>query len=52
MEVYRRSVNGTFDDKLGGWNVKQDKDVKAFVEVDTHCKRTRLIRLSLAMNCG
>ena len=35
METYRRSINGTFDDRLGGWNVKQNKSVNASVEVDT-----------------
>ncbi|HEU5148388.1 MAG TPA: carbohydrate binding domain-containing protein, partial [Chryseosolibacter sp.] len=35
MEVYRRSINGTFDDKLGGWNVKRIKAVNASVAVDT-----------------
>jgi arylsulfatase len=35
MEAYRKAVNGTFDDKLGGWNVKQNKAVNASVEVDT-----------------
>lgn len=35
MEVYRRSVNGSFDDLLGGWKVRKGKGVTARVEVDT-----------------
>jgi arylsulfatase A-like enzyme len=35
MEFYRRSINGSFDDNLGGWNVKQAKTVKGNVEIDT-----------------
>ncbi|WP_205702914.1 arylsulfatase [Botryobacter ruber] len=34
MEVYKRSINGSFDDKLGGWNVKQAQGVKGSVELD------------------
>jgi arylsulfatase A-like enzyme len=35
MESYRKSINGSFDDKLGGWNIKQAKTVKGNVEIDT-----------------
>ena len=35
MDAYRATVNGSFDDKLGGWNVKKMKPVSASLEVDT-----------------
>lgn len=35
MESYKRKVNGSFDDKLGGWNIRQDESVTADLSVDT-----------------
>lgn len=34
MEAYRKTVNGTFDDNLGGWNIKQNS-ADGTVQVDT-----------------
>jgi arylsulfatase A-like enzyme len=35
METYRRTINGTFDDHLGGWNIKQAKTITGTVQLDT-----------------
>lgn len=35
METYRRAINGSFDDMLGGWNIRQQETVIADLEVDT-----------------
>ncbi|MBT1688506.1 arylsulfatase [Dawidia soli] len=35
MEVYRRTVNGSFDDNLGGWNIKQNNTAEGMVMLDT-----------------
>lgn len=35
MRSYRRSINGSFDDKLGGWNIKQNNAVSANIGIDT-----------------
>lgn len=35
MDAYKQSVNGTFDDNLGGWNVRHTKAVTGRIEIDT-----------------
>jgi hypothetical protein len=35
MDAYKTSINGNFDDKLGGWTVKQAKSVTGSVAIDT-----------------
>jgi arylsulfatase A-like enzyme len=38
MQAYRRTINGGFDDNLGGWTLKQAQDVEGKVTVDTTSK--------------
>lgn len=38
MQAYRRNVNGSFDDNLGGWNVKLANDANASVTIDNKGK--------------
>jgi arylsulfatase len=40
MQAYRRKVNGSFDDNLGGWNVKKAPNVEAEVAIDTTSQLT------------
>ncbi|WP_119081210.1 arylsulfatase [Chitinophaga alhagiae] len=35
LQVYRRNVNGTFDDNLGGWNVRKNDGVQGTIIIDT-----------------
>ena len=35
IQQYNRSINGSFDDLLGGWKVKKDASVQASAEIDT-----------------
>lgn len=40
MQAFRRSVNGTFDDNLGGWNIKKAPDVDGDITVDATAQMT------------
>ncbi len=40
MQAYRRVINGSFDDNLGGWVIKKDPDIEAEVVVDTSMQLT------------
>jgi len=40
MRAYRRTINGNFDDNLGGWNIKITGDAKATVVIDETGKIT------------
>ncbi|MGK6350735.1 arylsulfatase [Parapedobacter sp. DT-150] len=33
--TYRRTINGSFDDNLGGWNVRISPEAKAAITIDT-----------------
>lgn len=35
MQAYRRKINGSFDDNLGGWNIKKTPNVQGEVVIDT-----------------
>ncbi|MBE7179491.1 MAG: carbohydrate binding domain-containing protein, partial [Mucilaginibacter polytrichastri] len=35
MEAYRRNINGTFDDNLGGWAIRKNASVKGAIDVDS-----------------
>jgi arylsulfatase len=35
MSAYRRTVNGSFDDNLGGWNIRKAPDMKGTITIDT-----------------
>lgn len=34
MQAYRRQINGSFDDYLGGWNIRISDQVKANITID------------------
>jgi arylsulfatase A-like enzyme len=34
MQAYRRTINGSFDDDLGGWNIRKSAGTDGSVEVD------------------
>lgn len=34
-QAYNRNINGTFDDNLGGWKIRQNDGVQADIAVDT-----------------
>ncbi|WP_157558180.1 arylsulfatase [Niabella aurantiaca] len=34
MQAYRRNVNGSFDDNLGGWNIHRAGDLKGTITID------------------
>src|SRR5690606_37448921 len=40
MRAYRRSVNGSFDDNLGGWNIKVADEATAKIGIDESGKIT------------
>lgn len=35
IQAYKRTVNGSFNDNLGGWTVKKGNEVQADIDVDT-----------------
>lgn len=35
MQAYRRTVNGDFDDNLGGWNVRKGPEVEGDIDMDS-----------------
>lgn len=34
MQVYRRTINGSFDDNLGGWNIRKSEATEGSITVD------------------
>ncbi|MCH5598983.1 arylsulfatase [Niabella ginsengisoli] len=34
MRAYKRVINGSFDDNLGGWNIKVGEDANATIDID------------------
>jgi len=49
IQQYKRSINGGFDDLLGGWNVNKANDVQASVEIDTNNAMTGKNALKVSM---
>ncbi|WP_207534542.1 arylsulfatase [Desertivirga arenae] len=39
-QEYRKRINGSFDDNLGGWNVKKSNAVQGSIEIDTTAQIT------------
>ncbi|WP_223857614.1 arylsulfatase [Sphingobacterium micropteri] len=39
-QLYRRKINGNFDDNLGGWEIRKTEGVQATVSIDTTYKLT------------
>jgi len=40
IQAYKRKINGSFDDNLGGWNVKKAPGVQGEIRIDTTGKLT------------
>lgn len=40
IQAYRRNINGTFDDHLGGWALRKNPSVKGAIDVDTTARMT------------
>lgn len=40
MQAYKRKINGSFDDNLGGWNIKKGPNVEGAIELDTNSRLT------------
>lgn len=40
MQAFRRNVNGSFDDNLGGWNIRKTPDVDGEIAVDATAQVT------------
>ncbi|MEJ2883638.1 arylsulfatase [Pedobacter sp. GR22-6] len=49
IQQYRRTVNGNFDDLLGGWNINKAEGVQASAEVDTTGVMTGKNSLKISM---
>jgi arylsulfatase A-like enzyme len=50
MQAYKRNINGTFDDNLGGWNIKKAPNVDAEILVDTTSQLTGKNAAVITMN--
>ncbi|MBE7178028.1 MAG: hypothetical protein INR69_16615 [Mucilaginibacter polytrichastri] len=50
MQAYRRSINGTFDDNLGGWTIRKNGSVDAEIRIDTTAKMTGKKSAVIRMN--
>ena len=49
-DVYNTSINGTFDDKLGGWQIVKDESVSARIEIDTTGQLSGKNALKISVN--
>jgi arylsulfatase A-like enzyme len=50
MQAYKRTINGTFDDNLGGWNIRKAANVDAEIVVDTTGQLTGKKSAVITMN--
>ena len=49
MSLYRKTINGEFDDNLGGWHLQKNQDVEAVVTTDLYSRLQGKNSLSIKM---
>lgn len=49
MDAYKKRINGSFDDNLGGWQVKKNPAVQASITIDNSGQLTGKNALKVAM---